>query len=434
MSTLPIVAIVGRRNVGKSTLFNALIRQKRAIVDSVPGLTRDIISYDVEHASIVFTLADSPGLDLPDSSMLSESILSTAKDYLKKASVIILLLENPAPAGFDMDMAGLVRRLSVPVIAVVNKMDGERQLENMANFYEIGFQDIVPVSAKTHFNLALLLDKIIGLLPAKRTIRHESDLKITIVGRPNSGKSTLLNSFIGYNRSVVSEIPGTTRDSVDEDFMYRRKRITVIDTAGIRKKSRIREHIEYYSLDRTRQAIERCDVAVHLIDAPAGLTDTDKKISDEIMRLKKPAIIAINKWDMIEKDHATFKSFTDRLIFQFYKAADFPIIAVSAKNKLRLFRIIDTAMRLKETSHRMTETSTLNRIIAGAASRQAPQNRGAIKIYYATQVGAAPPRFRFFVNNPAYFKKDSVRYFEKLLQRELGYKGVPIVIQIQGKK
>ncbi len=434
MSTLPIVAIVGRRNVGKSTLFNALIRQKRAIVDSVPGLTRDIISYDVEHASIVFTLADSPGLDLPDSSMLSDSILSTAKDYLKKASVIILLLENPAPAGFDMDMAGLVRRLSVPVIAVVNKMDGERQLENMANFYEIGFQDIVPVSAKTHFNLALLLDKIIGLLPAKRTIRHESDLKITIVGRPNSGKSTLLNSFIGYNRSVVSEIPGTTRDSVDEDFMYRRKRITVIDTAGIRKKSRIREHIEYYSLDRTRQAIERCDVAVHLIDAPAGLTDTDKKISDEIMRLKKPAIIAINKWDMIEKDHATFKSFTDRLIFQFYKAADFPIIAVSAKNKLRLFRIIDTAMRLKETSHRMTETSTLNRIIAGAASRQAPQNRGAIKIYYATQVGAAPPRFRFFVNNPAYFKKDSVRYFEKLLQRELGYKGVPIVIQIQGKK
>jgi GTP-binding protein len=434
MSTLPIVAIVGRRNVGKSTLFNALIRQKRAIVDSVPGLTRDIISYDMEHASIVFTLADSPGLDLPDSSMLSESILSTAKDYLKKASVIILLLENPAPAGFDMDMAGLVRRLSVPVIAVVNKMDGERQLENMANFYEIGFQDIVPVSAKTHFNLALLLDKIIGLLPAKRTIRHESDLKITIVGRPNSGKSTLLNSFIGYNRSVVSEIPGTTRDSVDEDFMYRRKRITVIDTAGIRKKSRIREHIEYYSLDRTRQAIERCDVAVHLIDAPAGLTDTDKKISDEIMRLKKPAIIAINKWDMIEKDHATFKSFTDRLIFQFYKAADFPIIAVSAKNKLRLFRIIDTAMRLKETSHRMTETSTLNRIIAGAASRQAPQNRGAIKIYYATQVGAAPPRFRFFVNNPAYFKKDSVRYFEKLLQRELGYKGVPIVIQIQGKK
>jgi GTP-binding protein len=348
--------------------------------------------------------------------------------------VIILLLENPAPADFDMDLADFVRRLSVPVIAAVNKMDGEKQLENMANFYEMGLQDIVPVSAKTHFNLALLLDKIIGLLPAKRTIRHESDLKITIVGRPNSGKSTLLNSFIGYNRSVVSEIPGTTRDSVDEEFMYRRKRITVIDTAGIRKKSRIKEHIEYYSLDRTRQAIERCDVAVHLIDAPAGLTDTDKKISDEIMLLKKPAIIAINKWDLIEKDHATFKSFTDRLIFRFYKAADFPIIAVSAKNKLRLLRIIDTAMRLKETSHRTIETSTLNRIIVGAASRQTPQNRGAIKIYYATQVGTAPPRFRFFVNNPAHFRKDTVRYFEKLLQRELDYKGVPVVIQIQGKK
>ncbi|OHD71646.1 MAG: ribosome biogenesis GTPase Der [Spirochaetes bacterium RBG_16_49_21] len=429
-----MVAIVGRRNVGKSTLFNALIRRKRAIVDAMPGLTRDIISYNLEHSSVLFALADSPGLDLPDSTMLSGPILSTARDYLKKASVIILLVENPAPAAFDLDLAEIVRKLSIPVIAAVNKMDGDREMENMSNFYEMGFPDIVPVSAKTHFNLTLLLDKVLTLLPVKKTSRHEADLKITIVGRPNCGKSTLLNSFIGYNRAVVSEIPGTTRDSVDEDFMYHGKRITVIDTAGIRKKSHITENIEYYSLTRTREAIERCDVAIHLIDGFVGLTETDKKISDEIMRVKRPVIIAINKWDMVEKDHTTFDSFTDRLTFQFYKAADFPIISISAKNKLRIHRIIDTALKLKEKSNGTIETSDLNRLIAGAVSHRIPQLRNRIKIYYATQTGSAPPRFKFFVNKPEHFRKDTIRYFEKLLQKELDCKGVPIVIQIEGKK
>lgn len=435
MSKLPIVAIVGRRNVGKSTLFNALIRQKRAIVDAVPGLTRDVVSYDIEYSSIHFTIADTPGLDLPDSSALSEPILSNARDYLTRASVIILLLEDPAPAPFDMDLAEIVRKLSVPTIIAVNKMDGPEHLENMTNFYEMGFQDIVPVSAKTGFNLPLLLDKVLDLLPVRRTARTESDLKLAIVGRPNSGKSTLLNSLLGYTRAVVSDIPGTTRDSIDEEFNYKQKKITVIDTAGIRKKSRITESVDFYSVTRTIDSIKRSDVVVHLIDAEAGLTETDKKISDEIMEAHKPVIIAINKWDLIEKDHRTFDAFTDRLVYDFYRAGDFPIISISARTKLRLYRIIDTALDLKERAGRRIETARLNRLIAQIQdSRRIPQLQSSIRIYYATQTDTVPPRFKLFVNNPAHFRKDIVRYFEKSLQKELNLKGIPIVISIEGKR
>ncbi len=429
MSTLPIVAIVGRRNVGKSTLFNAIIRQKKAIVDAVPGLTRDVLSYTVDCRSIMFTLADTPGLDLPDSSELSEPILANAREYLKKASIIILLMENPAPDAFDMDLAEIIRKLAIPAIIAVNKM------QNMTNFYEMGFQDIVPISAKTLFNMPLLMDKVLDLLPVKRTARPEADLKLAIVGRPNSGKSTLLNSLIGYTRAVVSDIPGTTRDSIDEDFIYHRKRITVIDTAGIRKKSRITDAVDFYSLTRTIESIDRSDVVVHLIDAVAGLTDTDKKISDEIMKVRKPVIIAVNKWDMIEKDHRTFDAFIDRLKFQFYKASDFPIISISAKNKQRLHRIIETALDLGERASRKIDTPRLNRVLAEIqSSRRIPQLQSTIRIYYATQTESMPPRFKLFVNNPEHFRKDIVRYFEKSLQKELGLEGIPIEIQIEGKK
>ncbi|MBN2160571.1 MAG: ribosome biogenesis GTPase Der [Spirochaetes bacterium] len=435
MSRLPIVAIVGRRNVGKSTLFNAIIRQKKAIVDAVPGLTRDILSYNVEYKSIVFTLADSPGLDLPDSSELSGPIMANAREYLKKASVIIFLMENPAPSSFDLDLADIVRKLSLPVIAAINKMDGKELLANMENFYAMGFREMLPVSAKKHFNIPALMDTVLELLPVKKTAKHEADLKIAIVGRPNSGKSTLLNSLIGYSRAVVSEIPGTTRDSIDEDFIYHKKRITMIDTAGIRKKSRITDDIGYYSLTRTIEAITRSDVVVHLIDAVTGLTETDKKISDEIMEAHKPVIIAVNKWDLVEKDHRTFDAFIDRLKFKFYRAEDFPIISISAKNRLRLHRIIDTALDLRERASIKIETPRLNRVISRLqAAGRIPQLQSSIRIYYATQTDTTPPRFKLFVNKPEHFRKDIIRYFEKSLQKELNLEGIPVKIIIEGKK
>ncbi len=281
----------------------------------------------------------------------------------------------------------------------------------------------------------MLLNNIVRLLPAKKTSIAEPDLKITIVGRPNSGKSTLLNSFMGYERSVVSDIPGTTRDSVDETFTYYGKNVQVIDTAGIRKKSKITENIEYYSFTRTVDSINRCDVAIHLIDATVGLTENDKKISDEILKAKKPIIIAINKWDAVEKDHKTFNEYRDKLIFKFYKAEDFPIISVSAKNKQRIDKLLQTAFTLHEKANKRIDTPTLNRVISEIKSvGRIPQLGEKIRVYYAVQIDTVPPQFRFFVNNAEYFRKDVIRYFEKALKESLGLEGLPIIIQIEGKK
>ncbi len=433
---LPVVSIVGRQNVGKSTLFNTLIKDKKSIVDSFPGLTRDVISSNMVHDGVSFILSDTPGLDLSSASELSDTILDGANKHLEKSDVILFLMEYPAPGGFDYDLADIIRKMSKPTIIAVNKMDSGDQLEVMTNFYEMGMTEVIPVSAARRFNINLLLDNIVRLLPSQKTSIQEPDLKIAIVGRPNSGKSTLLNAFMGFERSVVSEIPGTTRDSVDDIFSYYSKNIRVIDTAGIRKKSKITENIEYYSFTRTVESIHRADVVIHLIDATMGLTETDKKISDEILKAKKPIIIAVNKWDAVEnKDDKTFDKFKDKLIFKFYKASDFPIISISAKEKQRISKLIETAILLKERANKRIDTPTLNKVMANIKSfGKIPQLGEKIKVYYAVQIDTIPPQFKFFVNNEDFFKKDVVRYFEKELQKAFDLEGLPIIIHIEGKK
>lgn len=432
---LPIVTIVGRQNVGKSTLFNAIIKEKRAIVDSFPGLTRDIISFTVNYNTVSFILTDTPGLDLPSTSELSGSILENARNHLQRSSVIILLLEKPAPDSFDIDLTDFIRKLSIPTIIAVNKIDNEPDLEHMANFYETGYKEIMPISAKRNFNLKLLLDTVINLLPQKKTSTLEPDVSISIVGRPNSGKSTLLNTFLGYERAVVSPIPGTTRDAVDDYIMFHKKTIRIIDTAGIRKKSKINENIEFYSFTRTQESIAKSDIVIHVIDAEMGITDTDKKISDEIIKAKKPIIIAINKWDLIEKDDKTFKQFKEKIIFKYYRAEDFPIISISAKEKKRTHKLLELALELKEKSSKKIPTPEFNRLIGKLLNSNAiPQLGHKLKILYAAQIRTLPPEFKFFVNNADFFRKDVIRYFEKSLQRELDLKGVPIIIKIEGRK
>jgi GTP-binding protein len=239
---------------------------------------------------------------------------------------------------------------------------------------------------------------------------------------------------MGFERSVVSEVPGTTRDSVDDIFTYHEKTIQVIDTAGIRRKSRITENIEYYSFTRTIDSIKRCDVAIHMIDASVGLTDNDKKISDEIINAKKPIIIAVNKWDVVEKNHRTFEEFKDKLIFKYFRAEDFPIISISAKNKQRINKIIQTAFELNEKAHRRIDTPTLNRVLGSIKSAgRIPQLNEKIRVYYAVQIDSVPPQFKFFVNNPEFFRKDVIRYFEKALKEAFDLHGLPVIIQIEGK-
>ncbi len=432
---LPIVTIVGRQNVGKSTLFNELAREKKAIVDSFPGLTRDILSFTVTHNSASFILSDTPGLDISDTSELSLAILRNAKDHLEKSSIIILLLESPNLTDFDFELFDLIRKTSIPAIVAVNKMDSNSDMENMANFYELGCADILPVSALRRININLLLDKIIDLLPVKKQASEQIDLKIAIVGRPNSGKSTLLNSFIGENRALVSDIPGTTRDSVDETFSFQGKRITIIDTAGLKKKSRISGNVEYYSKVRTVDSIKKSDVVIHLLDGRAGITETDKKICDEILLANKPIIIAINKWDLIQKDNKTFEEYKSNVIFKLYRTEDFPIISISAKEKQRIHKLILTALELNEKAKTRIETPALNKILESIQNqKRTPLLGETLKIYYATQIETTPPRFKLFVNKPDLFKKDIIRYLQKVLQKELDIKGVPVVLYVEGRR
>lgn len=431
------ITIVGRQNVGKSTLFNSLLKEKKAIVDSRPGLTRDILSCSMSFDDYHFILSDTPGLDLPSSSELSAPILDNAKKYLSKSQVIIFLMEHPSPRAFDLDLADILRKLDIPVVTAVNKMDSPARMEEMSNFWELGFQDIVPVSALNRANIDMLLAKATALLPrgGSRSTVEEPDIRIAVVGRPNSGKSTLLNSFLGYERSVVSDIPGTTRDPVDDSFRFHGSHIEIIDTAGIRKKGKMEEDVEYYSFKRTVNAIEKCDVAIHLIDAEIGLTDTDKKISDEIIRVSKPAIICINKWDLIEKDTGTFKEFKDKIIFKFYKAGDFPILSISAKGKKRISKILSMALALKEKASFRVDTPLLNKILETIQKRgRVPKLGSQAKIFYATQTDTLPPRFKLFVNNPEFFRRDMIRHIEKTLQSELELEGIPMVFSIEGKK
>lgn len=433
---IPIVTIIGRQNVGKSTLFNALIKDKKAIVDAIPGLTRDIIKFTINHNSAAFVLSDTPGLDINDPSELSQAILDNANNYLKKSDVIVFLLESPGLTPFDSDLYDIVRKLSIPTIVAVNKMDSEEDMENMSNFYEIGCSDILPISALGRINIKLLLDKIADALPVKTSSEHkEPDIKIAIVGKPNAGKSTLLNSFLGENRAVVSNEPGTTRDSIDEEFNFFGKRISIIDTAGLKRKSKIKGNVEFYSKTRTLESLKKCDVVIHLIDAVQGITETDKKICDEVMQVNKPLVIAINKWDAIQKDTKTFKNYKEELSFKLYRTDDFPVISISAKEKQRIHDLMKTALDVFEKASRRIETSKLNKIIENIQKRHlTPLVGSSLKIYYATQIDKVPPRFKFYVNKAELFKKDIIRFFQKMLQEELDIKGVPVVIYIEGKK
>jgi GTPase len=432
---IPIVSIAGRRNVGKSTLFNALIREKIAIVDDFPGLTRDILAYRVNHGDTSFILCDTAGLDLPKDAELSQKIIDNAHEHLSRSSIIVLMLESPSIAPFDLDMINFLRKMNVPTIAVVNKMDSIEIMENMSNFYETGLADILPISAKFRRNLHLLTDKIVSLLPETIHKIENSDIKIAIVGRPNSGKSTLLNAFLGYERSLVSEIPGTTRDSVNDYFQFEGKRIEMIDTAGLRRRSKMKkDNVEFFSLTRTVDAIHKCDIVVHLIDSEQGLCDNDKKIADEIIKARKPMIIALNKWDLLEKDTKTFEKMKELLIYKFYRAADFPIISISAQDKLRIHKLLTTALELKEKASRRIETSKLNKALEEIAlTGRLPGFGTKYKVYYATQIETVPPQFKLFVNNADHFRSDVIRFFEKEFQRMMDLNGIPIIIRIEGK-
>jgi len=431
---LPIVSIIGRQNVGKSTLFNTIIKQRKAIVDEHPGLTRDVVSYMLQYRDVSFIINDTPGLNLEPDANLSEDIKQVAFHHLQSTDVFVLLFEKPDIASYDYELLELVRKFNKPYIIAINKIDHKEDMECLPNFYELG-QEFIPISALHKRNIDLLLDTIVTNLPHRKKKTVEIDCKIALVGRPNSGKSTLLNAFLGYQRAVVSEIPGTTRDSIDETFKFHGKTIMIIDTAGIRRESRIDNTIEYYAVVRSKEAIAKAEIVIHLIDATSGITETDKKIADIIMESHKPTVLAINKWDCIEKDHTTFDKYKDRIIFKYYRATDFPIISISAIQKLRIHKLLQTALEINTRAKQKVETSKINVILENVQKRHImPLLGGELKIYYATQTSSSPPVIRLFVNKPELFRKDVSRFLEKTLQEALNWHGIPIVFEVSGRK
>jgi GTP-binding protein len=427
--TKPVVTLVGRPNVGKSTLFNRLIEERLAIVEDVPGTTRDRIYADARWGGLTLTLVDTGGL-LPDSNGdLMASVRDQVEIAMAEAEVIVFLVDaKEGLTATDLDIASLLRRCNKPVILAANKADNESRRQAAVEFYELGLGDPYPISALHGTGTGDLLDAILDVVPPEQPEEEAEGVRIAIVGRPNVGKSLLLNTVLGEDRMIVSDKPGTTRDAVDSLVEWDGQPVTLIDTAGIRRRGRIEPGVERYSVIRALRAIQRSDVALLLIDAVDGITAQDAHIAGYVVEEARGVVIVVNKWDLIEKDSHTMDAYTGeiRQALKFISYA--PLVFVSALTGQRVGRALDVALRVQEARSHRAPTGQLNRILRDAAlSHSPPSKRGKrLKIYYATQARTAPPSFVFFVNDPQLVHFSYRRYLENKLREAFGFEGSPL--------
>ena len=432
-----VVAIVGRPNVGKSTLFNKLIGDRLSIVKNEPGVTRDRLYREMEWSGKEFLLVDTGGLEPKTDDFMMNKIKEQAQVAIDEADVVIFLVDGKAGiTGLDEDVANVLRKKDKKVVVAVNKIDNYmRDQENILEFYALGFEDVIGISGEHKINLGDLLDAVISKFDRKKEKSREEGLKIAVLGRPNAGKSSLVNKLLNEERSIVSDIAGTTRDSIDSSLKYDGETYTLIDTAGIRKQSKIEDSIEYYSVLRAVKSIKRADVCVLMLDATELLTEQDKRVAGLIYDERKPVIIAINKWDLIEKDNTSVKKFTELVKADLPFLSYAPIITISALTGKRTINILEQAKFINEEYHKKITTGLLNQILSEMiAQNPVPTRKGrAVKINYATQVGEAPPRFVFFSNNPELIHFSYQRYIENKLREYFGFEGCPIDIVFNKK-
>ena len=427
--TKPVVTLVGRPNVGKSTLFNRLIEERLAIVEDVPGTTRDRIYADARWGGLTLTFVDTGGL-LPDSNGdLMASVRDQVEIAMAEAEVIVFLVDaKEGLTATDLDIAALLRRCNKPVILAANKADNESRRQAAVEFYELGLGDPYPISALHGTGTGDLLDAILDVVPPEQPEEEAEGVRIAIVGRPNVGKSLLLNTILGEDRMIVSDKPGTTRDAVDSLVEWDGQPVTLIDTAGIRRRGRIEPGVERYSVIRALRAIQRSDVVLLLIDAVDGITAQDAHIAGYVVEEARGVVIVVNKWDLIEKDSHTMDAYTGeiRQALKFISYA--PLVFVSALTGQRVGRALDVALRVQEARSHRAPTGQLNRILRDAAlSHSPPSKRGKrLKIYYATQAGTAPPSFVFFVNDPQLVHFSYRRYLGNKLREAFGFEGSPL--------
>ena len=430
---LPKVAIVGRPNVGKSTLFNRLIGERLSITDDQPGVTRDRIYAKGSWLSKEFSIIDTGGIELGDAPFLTE-IRAQAEIAMEEADVIVFVVDCRSGVTEDDNyIAKLLYRTNKTVILAVNKVDDQKFKDNIYEFYSLGFGDPIPVSSSHGIGTGNLLDKIIEELPVKVEKEEEGVIKFALVGRPNVGKSSLTNTLLNSNRVIVSPIAGTTRDTIDTMFTVDGQKFVVIDTAGLRKRGKVYENVEKYSIIRSVDAIGRSDVVLLLLDASTGIIEQDTHVSQYIEEYRRPCIIVVNKWDLVEKDSKTMKKFEDEIRKEFKHLDHAPIVFLSALENKRVHTLFPAVLQAYEANHRRISTSILNDVVNDAVAMFPPSefNGGKIKIYYTSQVGVEPPTFAFFVNEPKWLHFSYHRYLENQIRKNFDFFGTPIKFEFR---
>ena len=427
----PIVAVVGRPNVGKSTLFNALAGERISIGKDTPGVTRDRIYTDVSWLSHEFTMIDTGGIEPDSSDVILSQMREQAMIAIDTADVIIFMTDvRQGLTDADFQVATMLRKSRKPIVLAVNKVDNFKSQEmDVYEFYNLGIGEPYPISAEGKQGLGDLLDTVITKFPeGAEADEDDENPKIAVVGKPNVGKSSIINKLLGDNRVIVSDIAGTTRDAIDTVISRNGKNYTFIDTAGLRRKSKIKEDLERYSIIRTVSAVERCDIAVVVIDAKEGITEQDAKIAGIAHERGKGLIVAVNKWDAIEKDDKSVKEFTDKvrntLSFAYYAE----IIFISAKTGQRLPKLFDTIDEILDSQTLRVQTGVLNDILTEAlAMQQPPSDKGRrLKVFYMTQVAVKPPTFVIFVNEKKLMHFSYQRYLENRVRDAFGFRGTAI--------
>lgn len=435
----PIVAIVGRPNVGKSTLFNVLAGEQISIVKDTPGVTRDRIYADVTWLDYYFTLIDTGGIEPESNDVLLKFMREQAEIAIETADVIMFLVDvRQGLVDADYKVADMLRRSHKPIVLVVNKVDSfEKFMPDVYEFYNLGLGDPQPISASSRLGLGDMLDEVVSYFDdsSKEEVEDERP-RIAIIGKPNAGKSSIINKLLGEERVIVSDIAGTTRDAIDTEVIRNGQSYVFIDTAGLRRKSKIKEDLERYSIIRTVSAVERCNVAVLVIDAVEGVTEQDAKIAGIAHERGKGLIIAVNKWDLVEKNDKTIYRYTEdiRDVLAFAPYAE--LIFISAQTGQRLPKLFQTLDAVIENHSLRIATGVLNEIVSEAvAMQQPPSDKGKrLKIYYVTQVSVKPPTFVIFVNDKELMHFSYTRYLENRIRDTFGFRGTPLKFIIRERK
>lgn len=425
---LPIVTLVGRTNVGKSTLFNRLVGKRKSITEDVSGVTRDRIVDKAEWLNNEFLLVDTGGIDISSKEMMNLEIRGQVEKALLETDLILFVVDGKnGLSPYDIDIANEIRKYNKPIIIVANKVDSMKMPDDIYDFYQFGFDDLKIISAEQSKGLGDLLDSVISFIDFSKYEGDDDETRIAIIGKPNAGKSSLVNLLLDEDRMIVTNIAGTTRDAVDSYWSYNDNNYVLIDTAGLRRKSKVKENIEYYANQRTFDAVDSSEICLFLIDATVGVTEQDAKIAGYAHNNKKAIIIAVNKWDLVDKDTNTManmeKDIRNTLSFALYA----PIVFISVKDNNRIDKLLDMIETVSNNYHMRIKTGVLNTILQDAMLlNPPPQDKGKrLKIYYMSQVGTCPPKFSLSINDRDLIHFSYTRYLENQIRQNYPLVGVP---------